>query len=293
MSTQTALPTVDVEPRRAPFRTTRTGIAVRVATAVAWVVVIVSATAPIVYLAIVSLSPRSDVLGGGVLPSRLAFENWPNAFRALDIPTFLGNSLIAAGVGAVLTLFIAIPGAYAMARHELLGGRLAGLVVGTYIAPPVLAVFPLFFLMRSIGLTNSAVGLGIVYGLANVPVAVWLLEGFVRRVPLEIEEAARVDGAGVLRTLRQVVLPLMAPGIAATGILCFILGYNEFLLARFFSTSTGSQTMTIAISLFQGDRQVQFGQMAAASLAALVPIYVLAVFFQRWLIDGLTHGSGK
>ena len=273
--------------------TPRTGVVRRVATIAAWLVVIVSATGPIVYLALVSVSPRSDILGGGVLPSRLAFENWPNAFGALNIPNFLGNSLVTACVGALLSLLIATPGAYAMARHELMGGRLAGLVVGTYIAPPVLAVFPLFYLMRSVGLTNSALGLGIVYGLANVPVAVWLLEGFVRRVPLEIEEAARVDGAGTLRILRQVVLPLMAPGITATGILCFILSYNEFLLARFFSTSTGSQTMTIAISLFQGDRQVQFGQMAAASLAALAPVYVLAVFFQRWLVDGLTHGSTK
>lgn len=283
--------TVVAPTRTAPSR--RRGLLRPLAGIAAWVVVITSAVLPIAYLAIVSVSPQGDLLGGALVPSRFATENWPNAFSSLNIPLHLGNSIVAASIGAALTLLISVPGAYAMARHNLMGGRLAALVVGTYIAPPVLAVFPLFFVMRTVGLTNSAFGLGILYGLANVPVAVWLLEGFVRRVPIQIEEAARVDGIGQFRMLHKVVLPLIAPGVAATGILCFILGYNEFLLARFFATSTEAQTMPIAISLFQGDRQVQFGQMAAVSLAALVPIYLLAVSFQRWLVDGLMHGASK
>lgn len=254
---------------------------------------ILSATLPILYLGMVSLTRQSDILGEGLFPSEITLENWPRAFAAVDFSIFLTNSLVAASGGAMLTIIIAVPGAYSMARHRLLGDRMLGIVVGTYIAPPVLAVFPLFYLLRYAGLTNSAWGLGIVYGMANVPVAVWLLEGFVRRLPMEIEEAARVDGCGLYRTLWHVVLPLLAPGIVAAGILCFVLGYNEFLFARFFSTSTSAQTIPIAISLFQGDRQVQFGQMAAVSLTALMPVYVLAVFFQRWLIEGLTSGAVK
>lgn len=273
------------KPKPQRLRKTMTGLS--------WAVIGLFTLFPIIYLALLSVSPQSDILGGRILPARFAFENWPNAFASIDVPDRIWNSLVAASIGAMVTILISVPGAYAMTRHNLLGGRAAGLVVGTYIAPPVLAIFPLFYLLRSMGLTNSAIGLGLVYGLANVPVAVWLLEGFVRRVPYEIEEAARVDGAGQFRTLSTVVVPLMAPGIAATAILSFILSYNEFLFARFFVTSASSQTMPIAISLFQGDRQVQFGQMAAVSLAALIPIYLLAIFFQRWIVGGLTHGAEK
>lgn len=265
----------------------------RVSTAVVWVLVLTAALAPIAFLVLVSLSRQSDILGGGVVPSTLTLQNWPAAFRAIDVTQFLVNSLAAATLGAAVCLLIAVPGAYSMARYELAGGRLSGLVVGTYIAPPVVAIFPLFYLLRALDLTNSIPGLALVYGLANVPVGVWLLEGFVRRLPGELEEAAEIDGANTFQILTRVILPLLAPGIVATGILIFILNYNEFLLARFFVTRTDTQTMPIAISLFQGDRQVQFGQMAAVSLAALIPVYALAVFFQRWLVEGLTHGGGK
>lgn len=248
---------------------------------------------PIAYLVTVSFTRQSDILDGGVLPTDLTTENWPRAFRAIEVPTFLRNSLVAAGLGALLSLAIAVPGAYAMARYRLAGGRLLGIVLSTYIAPPILAVFPLFYLLRSLGLTDSVWALALTYGMANVPVAVWLLEGFVRRVPVELEEAARVDGCGMFETLVRIVLPLLVPGIVAAGIVCFILGYNEFLFARFFTSSTEAQTLPFGISLFQGDRQVQFGQMAAASLTGIVPVYLLAVFFQRWLIGGLTNGAIK
>lgn len=266
---------------------------VRVLRALVLVAVVAFVLAPIVYLIAVSFTRQSDILDGGVLPTDLTTENWPRAFRAIEVPTFLRNSLVAATGGALLSLAIAVPGAYAMARHSLAGGRLLGIVLSTYIAPPILAVFPLFFMFRSLGLTDTVWALAIAYGMANVPVAVWLLEGFVRRIPIELEEAARVDGCSMVTTLARIVLPLLAPGMVAAGIVCFILGYNEFLFARFFTSSTDAQTLTFGISLFQGDRQVQFGQMAAASLTGIVPVYLLAVFFQRWLVGGLTSGAIK
>lgn len=286
-------PSAPSRARVAVRRRTRSRSLGRISTIAAWTLVVLFTVAPIGYLALLSVSPQADILGGSLIPSRLALNNWPQAFGAIDVSSYIQNSLAAATLGAATTIVVSVPGAYAMTRYRLMGGRAAGLVVGTYIAPPILAIFPLFYLLRTLELTNSVVGLGLVYGLANVPVAVWLLEGFVHRVPYEIEEAARVDGAGQVRILGTIVVPLMAPGIAATAILSFILSYNEFLLARFFMSSSGSQTIPIAISLFQGDRQVQFGQMAAVSLAALIPVYLLAVFFQRWIVGGLTHGAEK
>ncbi|MCU1651720.1 MAG: binding-protein-dependent transport system inner rane component, partial [Pseudonocardia sp.] len=160
-------------------------------------------------------------------------------------------------------------------------------------APPVVAVLPLYFLLKNVGLTNSVLGLALVDGLANVPVAVWLLDGFVRRVPRELEEAAWVDGLSVAAGVRRVVLPLVYPGLVAAGLVCFFLAYNEFLFAVSFSQSPSSQTLTVGLSLFQGDRTVQFGQQAAASLVAIVPVYLLAVAAQRALIGGLSQGAVK
>lgn len=258
-----------------------------------WLWLVGFATFPILYLLIVSFTRQPDLLAGNFPPPTLTLLNWPRAFQSVPIIEYLQNSLTAAGVGAVITVVIAVPAAYAMARFKLWGGRLLSIVVSTYIAPPVLAVFPLFYMFRAAGLTNSEVGLAVVYGLANVPVAVWLLEGFVRRVPIEIEEAALVDGASSYQLLWKVVFRLMAPGIVAAAIICFILSYNELLVAQFFTTSTASQTLPVGISLFQGDRQVQFGQMAAASLTGLIPVYMAAVFLQRWLVEGLEQGALK
>jgi multiple sugar transport system permease protein len=120
-----------------------------------------------------------------------------------------------------------------------------------------------------------------------------LLDSFVRQIPKEIEEAAWVDGSSQAGALIKMVVPLMAPGIVAAGLICLILSYNEFLFALTFTYRPETQTLPVGLSLFQGDRLVNFGQMAAASLTGMAPIYLVALFFQRWLIRGLTHGAVK
>jgi len=142
-----------------------------------------------------------------------------------------------------------------------------------------------------VGLNNTLVGLTLVYALVNVPVAVWLLEGFIRRLPVEIEEAARIDGAGTLRMLWSVVVPLLLPSLVAIGIIVAILNYNEFLLATFLTQSVDAQTFPVALSLFYGDRTPHFGKIAAASFIGVIPVFAAAVFFQRWLVGGLTTGA--
>ncbi len=158
-------------------------------------------------------------------------------------------------------------------------------------APPVVALLPLFFLMRWLGLLNSIPGMIIVYGIMNIPVAYWLLRGFVTRIPLALDEAAWIDGAGYLRTFFWIDLPLLSPGLVAAGIVSLILAYNEFLFASLFAPGDSVRGLTVAISLFQGDRFVNFGQMAVASLAGIAPIYLIAFFFQNRLLGGLTAGS--
>lgn len=248
---------------------------------------------PLAYLLSVSFKSPDQVLSGSFLPEAPTLANWPAAFGATALTRFIVNSVLTAVLGGVVTILIALPAAYACLRLDKAGERLVSIAFGSFVAPPIVAAIPFFFLLKAAGLLNSVIGLALVYGLTNVPVALWLLMPFLRRIPREIEDAAAIDGAGPLLTLVRVIAPLVAPGIAATAIIVVILGYNEFLFASVFTFADETRTLTVGISLFQGDRLVNFGQMAAASLAGIAPIYLIALLAQRWLVAGLTEGSVK
>lgn len=249
--------------------------------------------APILYLASVSLKSPDDVLSGAFLPATLHWQNWPGALSVAPLGTFITNSLVASLLSGVVTLAVTLPAVHAIYRLGIARNLLPQLILGSFLAPPVVAMLPLFYLLKFAGLINTVWGLALVYGFMNVPVALWLLAPFVSQVPAEIEEAARLDGASAFGIFRFVVLPLVSHGVAATYIIVIILAYNEFLLASVLTFNEDARTLTVGISLFQGERLQNFGQMAAASLAGVVPIYLIAVIAQRWLVDGLTAGAVK
>lgn len=247
---------------------------------------------PIAYLLSIAVRPAEDVLNSSLLPTSVTFDNFVKVFDTIELGTMLGNSWVSAVGAAVLAAVIAAPAAYFTARHTR-GDRLLTVLLASYCAPPIVAIIPLFFLLRNVGLTNSVAGLILVNGIASVPVAVWLLDGFVRRIPVEIDEAAVIDGLSVAATFRKVVLPLLWPGIVAALLVVFFLSYNDFLFAVYLAVTKESQTLTVGLSLFQGDRNVQFGQQAAAGLLGVLPVYVLALAAQRYLVGGLTTGATK
>ncbi|MCV7421427.1 carbohydrate ABC transporter permease [Mycobacterium yunnanensis] len=247
---------------------------------------------PIAYLLSLALRPAGEVLNSSLLPDTVSFDNFVKVFDTIELGTMLTNSWVSAVGAAVLAVLIATPAAYFTARH-VRGDRLLTILLASYCAPPIVAIIPLFFLLRYAGLTNSVAGLILVNGLAGVPVAAWLLDGFVRRIPVEIDEAAVIDGLTVAATLRKVVLPLLWPGIVAALLVTFFLSYNDFLFAVYLAVTKESQTLTVGLSLFQGDRNVQFGQQAAAGLLGVAPVYVLALAAQRYLVGGLTTGATK
>jgi multiple sugar transport system permease protein len=255
--------------------------------------VLTLALLPIVYLFSTSLKTRDEILNGSFWPESLYWDNWPDAFDTVDLPLFMRNSLTVGALSALLTLLIAVPASYSMVRFATGGKALNSIVLGSYIAPPIVALLPLFYLLKRIHGIDTLWGLALVHGLASVPIAVWLLDSFVRTLPREIEEAARIDGAGQLHILLRIVVPLIAPGIVTTGIICFILSYNEFLFALVMTYQPATQTLPVGIALFQGDRLVNYGQMSAASLAGMLPVYGVALVFQRYLIGGRTSGAVK
>ncbi|MGH3580762.1 MAG: carbohydrate ABC transporter permease [Mycobacterium sp.] len=256
------------------------------------VVAVALALLPIGYLVSLSLRPPGDVLNSSLLPREWTWDNFISVFDTIPLGSMLQNSWISAAGAAALAVVIATPAAYFTARR-VRGERLLTALLAAYCAPPVVAIIPLFFLLRDFGLTNHVLGLVIVNGVANVPVAAWLLDGFVRRIPVEIDEAAVIDGLSVAGAFRKAVLPLLWPGIVAALLVVFFLSYNDFLFAVYLAVTKESQTLTVGLSLFQGDRNVQFGQQAAAGLLGILPVYVLALAAQRFLVGGLTAGATK
>jgi multiple sugar transport system permease protein len=249
---------------------------------------------PILYMVSVSFKPSVEVMeSGAFLPHRFDWHNWPDAFSAIPLAHYLLNSLLIAVGSTALTLLLAVPTTYSFVRFRTGGSLLPAWVLGTYVAPPIVFAVPVLLIIRAFGLVDTTAGVALVHAVANLAVAVWLLDGFVRAVPEELDAAAAIDGCSRLRTLWSVVIPVIMPGLVATAIICMILSWNEFLFALVLTYSPNSQTYPVGLSLFLGTQGLQYGQIAAAALTGMLPVYVLAFIFQRWLVRGLTLGAIK
>jgi multiple sugar transport system permease protein len=208
------------------------------------------------------------------------------------MPAALGNSLGVAALTTVLALALGVPGAYALARLPVPGKRVLLLAVVACTAfPQVTTVGPLFVMLRALELRDTWTALVLADTSFALPLVLWLLAGFVREVPPAVEEAAALDGAGRITTLTRVVLPLIAPGVAAAGLLTFLMSWNELLFAYTFTATEASRTVPVALALFPGVYEVPWGDIAAASMLASLPPVVIVVVMQRWLVLGLTAGA--
>lgn len=250
---------------------------------------------PIVYMMTTSLKEPIEIRESGALfPTKgLFFVNWERAYRNVALGKYLLHSTVVAVTSTLITLSIATPVTYSIVRFKTGGMILPALILGMYVMPPVVVSIAIFAMVRAVGLIDQLLGLVFVHGIINLPVAVWLLDGFMRAIPVELEQAAWLDGYSRLDTLRRVVIPLIKSGLVATGIICLILSWNEFLFALILTYSDASHTFPIGISRYEGEHGLQFGEMSAAALTGIVPIYVLVLFFQRYLVEGLTHGGVK
>lgn len=248
---------------------------------------------PIAYLVSTSFKSQVDVVEGNFFPTQILAENWSVAFTRIPLWSFILNSIQAATLSVFVTLGMTVMATYAMMKLEVGKSFMPDLILASYVAPPIVALIPLFMLMQKLGLLDSTAGMALVYGLMNVPVAFWLMRSFVLQIPKALDEAAWLDGASYFRTLMTVTVPLLYPAMIATGLICFILAFNELLFAQAMTFGENSRTLTVGISLFEGERRVNFGHMAAASSAGIIPVYFIALICQKWLIGGLTQGGVK
>ncbi|WP_127467145.1 carbohydrate ABC transporter permease [Streptomyces sp. B27] len=272
-----------------------TGRAARAGQYLALLAYLVFLAFPFLWLLSTAFKPARELgsLHPTWIPDDPTLDNFRQAFGEQPLLQAAANSLIAAVSAALITVTIATPMAYVMARHR---GRLAtaatGWVVVSQAFPFVLVIIPLFLVLKNLHLINSLWGLILVYVVWSLPFALWMVAGYVRAVPTELEEAAAVDGAGRVRTLVSVVAPLLAPGIVATALFAFITAWNEFFFALVLLKTPEKQTLPVVLTHFLGAEGVaDLGPLAAAAFLATLPSLVLFAFVQRRITGGMTAGA--
>ena len=218
--------------------------------------------------------------------------NFVHVFKETDIPHQGINSLIAALSNTVLSLFIGTMAAYGISRFKVGGKNLLFWFLSLRMLPPIVVSFPLFIIAAKLKLIDTRLVLPVLYLLLNVPFVVWMMKSFIDEIPEELEESAHIDGCSYFGAIWRIIVPIITPGLVATGVLCFIFAWNEFLLAMIFTRAT-AMTLPVGISGFISVEQIFWGYItASASVAALPPI-ILALIFQRYMVRGLTFGALK
>ena len=250
---------------------------------------------PFFWQALTSIKPDTELLAvDRLLRAPPTLAHYEVVFARSVMPDALLNSLGVAALTTLLALLLGVPGAYALARLPIPGKNalLLGVVACTAF-PQITTVGPLFVALRALGLRDTWTALVLADTSFALPLVLWLLAGFVREIPIDLEEAAALDGAGRLRVLTGVVLPLIAPGVVSAALLVFLMSWNEFLFAFTFTATEASRTVPVALALFPGIFEVPWGDIAAASMLASLPPVVIVVALQRWLVRGLTAGALK
>ena len=248
---------------------------------------------PFVWMVVTSLKPDAEIFSRTpvVWPSHLLFSRYGEVLRS-GFGRALANSALVATSTTVAGLAVAALAAYALARFRMpLRRWLILLVLSVQMFPAVVLVIPLFVVMRRLGLLDTHAGLVLAYLSFTCPLAIWILKGFVQGIPPELEEAAMIDGATRVGAMRRVVLPLLAPGLAATAIFSFIAAWNEFLFALTFVKDEAMRTLPVALQSFVGQASTDWGLIMAASVFYTAPVVVFFLALHKRLVEGMVAGA--
>jgi len=228
-----------------------------------------------------------------LLPSG-TLSSYYSAIKEYNLLHFVRNSIIVATLSTSLTLLISTLAGYALARLRL---RYKGIIMGGLLLvsmfPQISIAGPVWRILHSLGWLNSYQGLIIPYVTLTLPLGVWILANFFKELPEELEDAARIDGCGHFQTLFKIIIPLAAPGVFTAAILVFIYAWNEFFFALLIMTQQKFQTLPVGIALFQGQYTLPWGEIAAASTVATVPLVLVVFLFQKRIVRGLSAGAIK
>jgi multiple sugar transport system permease protein len=272
------------------------GPMVRVFIALGLAVFVVWSAAPVVWLILSSLLEQQALISQppDVSPAAFTFDNFVQVISAAQaLGRGILNSAIVALFSTAVALALGAPAAYALARLPVpRANSVAFLILATQMLPGIAIAIPLFIAISKLGLIDSVLSLGVVYLSFNLPIVVWILRGFFQGIPVGIERAAAVDGAGVVATFWHIVLPISIPPMAAAAVFAFVEAWNEFFFALIL-TRQSAQTVPLVIAQFAGQYQTVFGQMMAAAVISVAPVIVLAIIFRNQIVRGFADGMTK
>jgi multiple sugar transport system permease protein len=251
---------------------------------------------PFLWTILTSLKSDQEIYSStiNVFPKTVSFEQYISVWKDYDFGRYFLNSTYVAFSVTLLTIIIASLAAYAIVRMRFVGqSTYDRCVLFIYLTPAILLVIPLFIILSKFGLYDTRVGLVLACTTFSLPFCIWLLKAFIREIPVELEEAAFIDGASRLQCFLRVVIPLALPGIIATGIFAFILAWNDYLFALVVLTTDQIKTYPLAINALAQGYESSDGKIMAMSVLAAVPVTVMFMVVQKYLIKGLGAGAVK
>lgn len=251
---------------------------------------------PLYWMLITSLKPMVDMFMPmpSLWPSRVTLDNYRDLLANTAFLTFVKNSLTVGLTTMVLSVAVSALAAYSITRLRLPGRQgLATLVLVTYLVPQSILFIPMYLLVNNLGLSDTLTALVLIYPTFLVPYGTWMLMSYFRAIPVELEEAALIDGCGRLQAMGKVILPLAAPGLAVVAIFSFTLSWGEFIYALVVTTRSSVQTLPVGLSGFIVSDVYMWGRIMAAAVLASFPVVFLYMAVQRWLVTGMAAGAVK
>jgi len=229
-----------------------------------------------------------------LFPKVVTFENYVNVWFHTPFPSYFWNSFVVASITTVITVVVSIYAAYAVARIEFRGKFAFGMtLLVVQMFPHIMLVVPLFMIIRNLGLFNTHAALIIAYTAFSLPFSIWMLRSFFAAIPVELEDAAAIDGASQLGTLHRIILPLAGPGIAAIAMFTFIRAWNEFLFALVFLQSQTLRTLPLGLASFQEEYTFRWDLLMAGASIVSLPVLFFFILMQRFIVQGLLGGAVK
>ncbi|MCP4584181.1 MAG: carbohydrate ABC transporter permease [candidate division Zixibacteria bacterium] len=253
------------------------------------VIIIALYLLPLYWLAISSFRPVEELFSKtySFLPQKITLINYKGLFDDLQFLTYIKNSLIVSVSSVIITLLLAIPGSYYLARYDIKWQKLLiKLALFTYMMPSIIFVIPYFELMNTLNLDNKLVALVLTYLSFTLPFSFWFLWNYFSSFPFVLEEAAMIDGASRFNAFFSVTLPLSIPGMIAIGLFTFILSWNEFLFASVFLSENSNFTIPVGVSTYLEATAINWPRLMAASMVILLPAFLVYVFFHKYLLKG-------
>jgi len=260
------------------------------------VIVVLVLIFPFIWMLSTSIKPPEEIFTEVPrwIPLNPTTENFEKILFETSFPRYFVNSVLVGFVTMAVSLVVTIFAGYALSRYTFRGKTTFSMwLLVSQMFPPVLMIIPIFIFMLKLGLVNTYLSLIITYATFALPFSTWMLKAYFDTVPIDLEEAAKVDGCNQIQALTKIILPLAAPGIVTVALFIFILAWHEFMFALTLTSTTTMRTLPVGISLFLGEYRTLWGSLMAGSVVVTAPVVVFFVYLQKYIVQGLTLGAVK